>query len=62
MLFVGQKVSNKLSLCHLQDGEYFRGGQWEEVPVTSRSRKGMPPPGYGQSMVVHQDFVYVFTG
>lgn len=53
---LGQKMSNKLSMCQLTTGK------WREVQVTHREEDDMPSKGYGQSMVIHQGLLYVYTG
>ena len=53
---LGQKMSNKLSMCQLTTGK------WREVQVTYSDEEDMPRKGYGQSMIIHQGYLYVYTG
>ncbi len=56
LLNSGKKSSNTLSIFNVKTGE------WQVVPVTSSGDEDMPRQAYGQSLVMHQGFVYVFTG
>ena len=55
-MFIHQEMSSTLTVCDLDTGHC------EVVAVTSPTREGIPPPGYGQSMLQHGDCIYVFTG
>ena len=52
----GVMMSNTLYTCDLRNDF-----SWEAVEVRGTSHE-MPPKAYGQSLIFHEDFMYVFAG
>ena len=52
----GVMMSNTLHTCNLA-----KDFVWENIPVKGTSDE-LPPRAYGQSLIFHEDFMYVFGG